>query len=153
MRLVSAARSSRHPGVSPMRPVAASGSLAPNVADALVGDRRVNDGVGDRAVAHKVLKRSCIDATGGKSVASSVPQHVSMDRERQLSGHHCLNDFGLTTATEITVASGPYLVLLRRLAKLATCLVAAHWKQWRVYFTDVQSNVAGSFAGPKLNNA
>jgi hypothetical protein len=39
------------------------------------------------------------------------------------------------------------------LAKLATCLVAAHWKQWRVYFTDVQSNVAGSFAGPKLNNA
>ena len=62
-------------------------SLAPDVADALVGDRRVNDGVGDRAVAHKVLKRSCIDATGGKSVASSVPQHVSMDREWQLGGH------------------------------------------------------------------
>ena len=38
-------------------------------------------------MAHKGLKRPCIDTTSRQGVASSVPQHVSMDLERQLSGH------------------------------------------------------------------
>jgi hypothetical protein len=35
---------------------------------------------------HESLKRPCIDSTGGQSVASSMAQHVGMDREWQLGG-------------------------------------------------------------------
>jgi len=35
---------------------------------------------------HKSLQRSCIDFTSRQGVASSMPQHVRMDREWQLSG-------------------------------------------------------------------
>jgi hypothetical protein len=61
-------------------------SFSPDVANALVGHCGVDDGVGDRAMAHERLQRPCIDSTGRQGVASSMPQHVSMDREPQLSG-------------------------------------------------------------------
>jgi hypothetical protein len=35
---------------------------------------------------HEGLQRPCIDSTGRQGVASCMPQHVSMDREWQLSG-------------------------------------------------------------------
>jgi hypothetical protein len=38
-------------------------------------------------MAHECLQRSCIDSTSRQGVSSSVPQHVSMDREWQLGGH------------------------------------------------------------------
>jgi len=37
-------------------------------------------------MAHEGLQRSCIDSTGRQGVARSMSQHVSMDREWQLSG-------------------------------------------------------------------
>ena len=37
-------------------------------------------------MAHEGLKRSCIDSTSRQSVTSSMPQHVGMDWEGQLSG-------------------------------------------------------------------
>ena len=48
---------------------------------------RSDNGVRNRAMAHESLQRPCIDSTGRQGVASGVPQHVSMDREWQLSGH------------------------------------------------------------------
>jgi hypothetical protein len=38
-------------------------------------------------MAHECLQRSCIDSSGRQGVASSMSQHVSMDREWQLGGH------------------------------------------------------------------
>jgi len=38
-------------------------------------------------MAHEGLKRACIDSSTGQGVPSSVAQHVSVDREWQLSGH------------------------------------------------------------------
>src|SRR4051794_22318838 len=61
-------------------------SFAPDVADALIGYRGVDNGVGYRAVAHEGPQRSCIDSAGRQGVASSMAQHVSMYREGQLSG-------------------------------------------------------------------
>ena len=49
------------------------------IRDALVGNRGVDDGVRYRAVAHERLQRPCIDSTSRQGVASSMPQHVSMD--------------------------------------------------------------------------
>ena len=43
--------------------------VPPDVADALVSDRRVNDRVRDRAMAHESLQRSCIDSTGAARLA------------------------------------------------------------------------------------
>jgi len=37
-------------------------------------------------MANEGLQRPCIDSAGCQGVASSMPQHVSMDREWQLSG-------------------------------------------------------------------
>ena len=37
-------------------------------------------------MAHECVKSPCIDSTGRQGVTSRMPQHVSMDRERQLSG-------------------------------------------------------------------
>ena len=48
------------------------------IRDALVGNRGVHDGVRYRAVAHERLQRP-IDSTSRQGVASSMPQHVSMD--------------------------------------------------------------------------
>jgi hypothetical protein len=60
-------------------------SFAPDVSDSLVSDRRVNNRVRDRAMAHEGLQRSRIDPACRQGVASSMPQHVSMDWEWQLS--------------------------------------------------------------------
>jgi hypothetical protein len=38
-------------------------------------------------MAHECLQRPGIDSTACKGVPGSVPQHVSVDREWQLSGH------------------------------------------------------------------
>jgi hypothetical protein len=54
--------------------------------DALVGDRSVNHGVGNRLVPHEGLQRPGIDAASRKRIAGRVPQHVSMDREWQPGG-------------------------------------------------------------------
>ena len=62
-------------------------SLAPDVSDPLVGHRGVDNRVRDRAMAHESLKRACIDSPASQSVSGSMAQHVSMDREWQLSGH------------------------------------------------------------------
>jgi hypothetical protein len=59
-------------------------SFSPDVADSLVSHRGVDNGVRNRAMAHECLQRSCIDSTSRQGVASSVPQHVSVDREWQL---------------------------------------------------------------------
>jgi hypothetical protein len=59
--------------------------FAPNVSDSLVSYRRVDDGVRNRAMAHKGLERSCIDSAGRQGVASSMAQHVGVDPERQSS--------------------------------------------------------------------
>ena len=61
-------------------------SFAPDVSDALIGDRSVDDRVRDRAMTHEGLQCPCIDSTSRQGVASSMAQHVSMDREWQLSG-------------------------------------------------------------------
>jgi hypothetical protein len=37
-------------------------------------------------MAHEGLERPCIDSTARQGVASSMPQHVSMDRKWQVSG-------------------------------------------------------------------
>jgi len=55
-------------------------SFAP--ADSFVRDGRVDNRIADRAMAHKSLKRPCIDSTGRQSVSGSMPQHVGMDREK-----------------------------------------------------------------------
>jgi hypothetical protein len=47
------------------------------------GDNRVRN----RAMAHKGLKGTCIDSVTSQSIARSLAQHVSVDREWQLSGH------------------------------------------------------------------
>ena len=47
-------------------------SLSPDVPDALVGDRSINDGVRYRAMAHECLQRPCIDSTSRQGVASSM---------------------------------------------------------------------------------
>jgi hypothetical protein len=39
-------------------------------------------------MAHEGLERPRVDASGGQSIASSVPQHVSVDREWQLPSSH-----------------------------------------------------------------
>src|SRR5215831_14615323 len=62
-------------------------SLAPDVSDPLVGHRGVDNGVGDRAMAHEGLQGPRIDSTSRQGVASRMPEHVGMDREWQLSGH------------------------------------------------------------------
>jgi hypothetical protein len=49
------------------------GSLAPDVTDALVSDRGVNDGVRDRAMPHEGLQRPCIDSTSRQGVAGGMP--------------------------------------------------------------------------------
>ena len=61
-------------------------SFAPDVSDALIDDRSVDDRVRDRAMTHEGLQCPCIDSTSRQGVASSMAQHVSMDREWQLSG-------------------------------------------------------------------
>ena len=38
-------------------------------------------------MAHKGLQRPCIDPTAGQGIASRMTQHVSVDREWQLSSH------------------------------------------------------------------
>ena len=38
-------------------------------------------------MAHKGLQRSCIDSARGQGVPSGMAQHVSMDREWQVSSH------------------------------------------------------------------
>src|SRR5690348_9142791 len=58
--------------------------LPPDVADALVSYRSVDNRVRDRAVTHKGLKRPCVDSPCRQGVASSMAQHVSVDREWQL---------------------------------------------------------------------
>jgi len=63
-----------------------SRSFAPDVSNPLVSYRGVDDRVRDRAMAHECLQRPCIDSSGRQGVASGVAQHVSMDREWQLSG-------------------------------------------------------------------
>ena len=45
--------------------------FAPNVSDALIGDRRVDHGVRNRAMAHECLQHPRIDSTGRQGVASS----------------------------------------------------------------------------------
>jgi hypothetical protein len=60
--------------------------ISPDVSDALVGDRRIVDGVRDLAMAHEGLQGPCIDSTSRQGVTSSMTQHVSMDREWQPSG-------------------------------------------------------------------
>jgi hypothetical protein len=60
-------------------------SFAPDVANALVSHCRIDNGVRDRAMAHKGLQRSRIDPAGRQGVPSSMAQHVRMDREWQLS--------------------------------------------------------------------
>ena len=62
-------------------------SLAPDVSDPLVRYRGVDNRVRDRAMAHKGLKRACIDSPTSQSVSSCVAQHVGVDREWQLSSH------------------------------------------------------------------
>ncbi len=62
-------------------------SLAPDVSDALVGYRSVDNRVRDGAMAHECLQRPRIDPAAGQGVPGSVAQHVSVDREWQLSGH------------------------------------------------------------------
>jgi hypothetical protein len=43
--------------------------------------------VRDKAMAHEGLKRTRIDPAAGQGVPGSVAQHVSVDREWQLSSH------------------------------------------------------------------
>jgi hypothetical protein len=62
-------------------------SLAPDVANALVSHRSVNNCIRDRAVPHEGLKRPCIDTSTSQGVACRMPQHVRVDRERQVSSH------------------------------------------------------------------
>jgi hypothetical protein len=38
-------------------------------------------------MAHEGLERPCIDSTSRQGVAGSMAEHVSVDREWQLSGH------------------------------------------------------------------
>ena len=56
-------------------------SFAPDVSDALVSDRRVNNRVRDRAMTHEGLQCPRIDSASRQGVASRMPQHVSMDRK------------------------------------------------------------------------
>jgi hypothetical protein len=60
-------------------------SFPPNVSDALVSDRRVNNRVRNRAMAHERLKRPGVDSACRQGVASSVTQHVGVDPEGQSS--------------------------------------------------------------------
>ena len=62
-------------------------SFAPDVSDPLVSHRSVDNRVRDRTMAHECLQRPGIDSSTGQGVPSSVAQHVSVDREWQLSGH------------------------------------------------------------------
>ena len=62
-------------------------SLAPDVSDPLVRHRGVDNRVRDRAMAHEGLKRACVDSSTSQGVPSRVAQHVSVDREWQLSSH------------------------------------------------------------------
>jgi hypothetical protein len=61
-------------------------SLAPDVSYPLVGDLRIDHRVRDRAMPHEGLQRPRIDSTRRQSVASSVPQHMSMDWKWQPGG-------------------------------------------------------------------
>jgi hypothetical protein len=63
------------------------GLFPPDVPNALVGDGRVDDRVGDRGMAHEDLEGPWIDAVGRLSAASRVAQHVwHMDRELDAGG-------------------------------------------------------------------
>ena len=61
--------------------------FAPDVSDPLVSHGGVDNRVCDRAMAHEGLKRACIDSPASQGVPSSMAQHVSMDRDWQLSSH------------------------------------------------------------------
>ena len=62
------------------------GKLSPNVFEGLRAHRGVFDRVGDRGVAEEVLQSPCVHTLACQGVAGRVPQHVNMNRERQLSG-------------------------------------------------------------------
>src|ERR1700756_1051418 len=61
-------------------------SLPPDVPNPLIDHRSVDNRVRNRAMAHKGLKRPCVDSARRQGVSGSVPQHVGVDLEWQLSG-------------------------------------------------------------------
>ena len=55
------------------------------MADAPLGNGRIDDRICDRPVPHEGLQGTGIDATARQRIASRVPQHVGMDGEWQPS--------------------------------------------------------------------
>src|SRR5262249_58530716 len=64
-------------------PSVPEGLAIPDIPEALVGDGRVDDRIGDRPVSHEGLQGSGINTAPRKGIPGRVPQHVGMDREWQ----------------------------------------------------------------------
>ena len=63
------------------------GSVPPKVLESHRGKLRITDRVLDVLVTQVVLDRTCIVPIVGQFITCSMTQHVSMDREWQLSSH------------------------------------------------------------------